>query len=143
MKAIDTNIFIFAHFEEFKQHEKARTFCKNLAKDSDWCIAWQVYYEYLRITTHPSILKKPLTVAEAIEDLKPYFELDNFYVLTETPKHKETTEMIFKSFPSAKGNIIHDCHYATLLKEHGIATIYTADTDFKKFDFIKVVDPTL
>ncbi|MBI2346815.1 MAG: hypothetical protein HYV03_08085 [Deltaproteobacteria bacterium] len=43
--------------------------------------------------------------------------------------------------PSAKGNFVHDCHYAALLKEHAIDELATADADFKKFDFLKVLNP--
>ena len=38
---------------------------------------------------------------------------------------------------------MHDCHYAALLKEHAVKEIATADSDFKKFDFLKVINPIL
>jgi predicted nucleic acid-binding protein len=44
--------------------------------------------------------------------------------------------------PATAGNLVHDCHYAALLREHGIKRLYTADADFKRFDFLDVVDPT-
>jgi predicted nucleic acid-binding protein len=36
---------------------------------------------------------------------------------------------------------MHDLHTAAVMKEHGIAEIRTTDTDFRKFAFLRVVDP--
>ena len=41
----------------------------------------------------------------------------------------------------ARGNLVPDAHVAALAKVHGIRTIYTHDRDFRKFPFLKVVDP--
>lgn len=41
----------------------------------------------------------------------------------------------------ARGNLIHNLHTATLMREHGIARIVTRDTDFHRFGFLEVVDP--
>jgi len=42
---------------------------------------------------------------------------------------------------TAAGNLVPDAHVATILREHGVRRIYTADTDFRKFDFLKVINP--
>jgi predicted nucleic acid-binding protein len=47
------------------------------------------------------------------------------------------------ALPSARGNFLHDVRYAVLLREHGVRRICTADSDFKKFDFLDVMDPTV
>ena len=45
------------------------------------------------------------------------------------------------SFAGIYGNLVPDAHIATILRQHGVRRFYTADTDFKKFDFIEVVNP--
>ena len=39
------------------------------------------------------------------------------------------------------GNLISDLHIAALMREHGIKTIYTRDSDFQRFPFLEVRDP--
>ena len=39
------------------------------------------------------------------------------------------------------GSAISDLHLAALMREHGIKTIYTCDTDFHRFAFLEVRNP--
>jgi len=41
------------------------------------------------------------------------------------------------------GNLFHDLHPAVLMREHGVARIMTADSDFRKFPFLIVTNPVL
>jgi hypothetical protein len=142
--AVDTNLFLYGHFELYPQHDRARTFCEQLLCEAkDWCIGWQIVYEYVRIATHPKIHRVPLTVEQALADMKPYLAASNAHVLDHSGQHLPILEAVAAALPRARGNFIHDVHYATLLREHGVSIIYTADTDFKKFDFLEVRDPTL
>ena len=143
MFAVDTNILIYGHFPSYPRHAKARTFCERLLKfEQDWCMVWQVVYEYVRITTHPSVHKVPLTLSQALSDLDPYISSNACHMLLPTTQHRPILEAVAADTPDARGNFIHDLHYAVLLKEYGINEIYTADSDFKKFAFLKVTDPT-
>jgi predicted nucleic acid-binding protein len=47
---------------------------------------------------------------------------------------------VTKKMPT-RGNDVPDAHLATLLRQHGVATLYTNDRDFRKFEFLKVRDP--
>ena len=143
MFAVDTNILVYAHFDLYPRHARARAFCEQLLSSSDdWCIVWQVVYEYVRIATHPSVHQLPLTIDEALADLRPYLSAERCHVLTHTAQHQPVLEAVAGDVPTARGNFIHDVHYATLLREHGVTRIYTADSDFEKFRFLDVVDPT-
>lgn len=144
MFAVDTNLLVYAHFDLYPQHDRARAFCREiLTSADDWCIGWQVVYEYVRITTHPSIHKSPLTIEQALTDLDPYLSAETGHVLTQTPQHRPILQGVVGTVPTARGNFIHDVHYAALLYEHGVSRIYTADSDFKKFSFLEVIDPTV
>ena len=48
---------------------------------------------------------------------------------------------VFGDVPAIAGNLVFDAHAAILMKEHGVKTIYTRDSDFHRFPFLKVVDP--
>lgn len=143
MFAVDTNILVYAHFERYPQHTRARSFCEDeLLGGNDFCLGWQVVYEYLRIVTHPKVHEKPLTAREALADLEPYLSSIHCHVLTHTPRHQEALSAVLASVPTIAGNLVHDCHYAALLTEHGVRRIYSADADFRKFPGLDVVDPT-
>jgi predicted nucleic acid-binding protein len=61
--------------------------------------------------------------------------------LVETDRHSEVLEELSRLHPRVSGNLVHDFHTAVLMKEHGIAEIRTADTDFHQFPFLRVVNP--
>jgi hypothetical protein len=48
---------------------------------------------------------------------------------------------VFEQFPTMSGNLIFDAHTAILMKENGVKTIYTHDSDFYRFPFLEVLDP--
>jgi predicted nucleic acid-binding protein len=48
---------------------------------------------------------------------------------------------VIDELPHLKGSIMHDVHTAVLMREHGIREIYTRDTAFHRFPFLKVIDP--
>lgn len=142
--ALDTNVFVYAHFPEYTEHEKVRLFLERLVGSGEtFHIGWQVFYEYVRVVTHPKILNVPLTAKEAVGGMQHYLKSAQCRVLTETDSHNDILQEVLKYLPSAKGNFIHDCHYAALLKEHGVGEIVTTDSDFKKFAFLKVMNPVL
>lgn len=140
--AIDTNIFIYAHHDFYRGHVAALAFLTNLLACGEiFFIGWQVYYEYLRITTHPRIHNIPHSILQAAGDMDVYFSHPSCRVLQETPDHHRVLKGIVQKLPTASGNFVHDCHYAALLKENGLNKIVTADMDFRKFDFLDVINP--
>jgi len=62
-------------------------------------------------------------------------------VLVPTSRHPEVAEQTLAELPDLAGNVLHDAHTAILMREHGIRTIQTRDTDFHRFPFVEVVDP--
>jgi hypothetical protein len=40
-----------------------------------------------------------------------------------------------------RGNAVPDAHLAAILKQNGVTRLYTADRDFRRFDFLRVIDP--
>ena len=40
-----------------------------------------------------------------------------------------------------RGHPVYDAYTAILMREHGVREIYTRDTDFHRFPFLRVVDP--
>ena len=42
---------------------------------------------------------------------------------------------------SVRGNLVPDAHFAAILYQHGVRTLYTNDRDFRKFESLDVRDP--
>ena len=40
-----------------------------------------------------------------------------------------------------RGNLVTDAHIAALMRQHGVATIWTADRDFRRFADVTARDP--
>ena len=142
MFVVDTNLLIYAAATSFGEHKKSRSLLLEWrAQSSAWFTAWGILYEFLRVVTHPKVLAKPLTVAEAWSFVRALLASPGLSVLVEGARHAEVAEQVLKEVPRLEGNLAHGAHTAILMREHGVRRIYTRDTDFHRFPFLEVIDP--
>lgn len=40
-----------------------------------------------------------------------------------------------------RGNTVPDAHLAAILRQNGVTRLYTTDRDFRRFVFLRVIDP--
>ena len=40
-----------------------------------------------------------------------------------------------------RGNTVSDAHVASIMRQHGVKTLYTNDTDFRRFEFLEIRNP--
>ena len=52
----------------------------------------------------------------------------------------DANSLVYGSFP-LRGNLVPDAHLVTILRQPGVGVLYSADADFRKFDFLEVVNP--
>ena len=142
MFVVDTNILIYAAIEEFPEHRTARELVEQWRNETrPWGCTWSIIYEFLRVVTHRSVFERPLSTAEAWSFIEHLMEALTFRVIAETSRHEEVLGLMIAEYPRLAGNIMHDLHTAALMKEHGVTEIRSADTDFQKFKFLRVVNP--
>jgi len=98
-------------------------------------------YEFLRVSTHPRVFSKPLSLADAWAFLNAALASPAAGVLQETQRHEEVFRETAADVPGIAGNLVFDAHTAVLMREHGIRRIYTHDTHFRRFPFLEVIDP--
>jgi toxin-antitoxin system PIN domain toxin len=139
--SIDTNILLYASDQESVFHQKAKQFMESRGDEPDLlCLTWGILMGYQRISTHPSIFRNPLSASEAWDNVETLLALPRCRVIVEqegfSEEYAQTSRLV-----GVKGNLVPDAHLAVILRQHGVSRIYTADTDFRKFDFMDVINP--
>lgn len=139
--AVDANILVCASDRSSPVHARASRFLRSCAEGTElFCLAWSTISAYLRIATHSAVFSRPLSPAEAMANVQGLLSLPHVRALGEEPGfwdlYRATAEPV-----NPRGNLVPDTHLAALLRQHGVATLYTRDRDFRRFDFLSVVDP--
>ncbi|NIS10084.1 MAG: type II toxin-antitoxin system VapC family toxin [Candidatus Dadabacteria bacterium] len=142
MYVVDTNILIYAVDKSCEKH----IICFELVEDLmqgflPWFLTWSIIYEFLRVSTHPKVFKKPLTTSNSLRYINSLFSSNSLQILKQGDNHSKLVQQTLSEINGIKGNKIHDAHTAILMREHGISKIYTRDNDFHTFPFLEVIDP--
>ena len=141
MRAIDTNVLVFAEITTSDHHASARMLIEELAEGAaPWAIPWPCVYEFLRVVTHPRVFHPPVPMERALSDLRQVLASPSLRLLHETPRHQEVMEEVIR-ISGVSGNLVHDAHIAALCLEHGVTELVTGDRDFARFPGLQVVDP--
>lgn len=142
MFVVDTNVLIYAAETNFVEHERCRQRLLEWREQTGaWYSTWGIFYEFLRVVTHPRVFSRPWNLGDAWAFLDALLVAPGFDLLVETDRHHAVASEVFRGSPHLAGNVLHDARTAVLMKEHGIHRIYTRDTDFHRFPFIEVLDP--
>ena len=141
MRAVDSNILIYADREETPQHSTALGVLHGLATGAEpWAIPWPCIYEYLRVVTHPRVFHPSTPLLDAWESVQALLASPSIIAIAEGPHHREILGDLLRNV-TITGNLLHDAHIAALLIEHGVDEILTADEDFRRFRRLKVTNP--
>ncbi|MDH3523500.1 MAG: PIN domain-containing protein [Acidobacteriota bacterium] len=139
--SLDVNLLLYASDRSSPHFEVAQEFLRRKLRDREILyVAWPTAMAYLRMATHSRIFKAPLTPAEALSNLQSLLAQPQVKTLSERAGFLGAYAEATRAFP-VRANLVPDAHLATILRQHGVATIYTNDVDFKKFDFLRVINP--
>lgn len=139
--ALDANILLYASDEGNPLCLRAKALLGNCVNSGNvFFLAWPTVMAYLRIATHPRVFDRPLSQSEAVGNVEMLLTCPHVRMLGEEEgfweAYKETTADV-----PTRGNLVPDAHLATILRQHGVDTIYTRDRDLRKFAWLRVVDP--
>ena len=141
MRAVDTNILVYAEITSSQHHDVACDLLALLAEDvRPWAIPWPCIYEFLRIVTHPRVFHPPVPLEHALEDLDRILGSPSLVLLHEMSRHAELMRNVLVD-SGATGNLVHDAHIAALCIEHGVNELLTGDRDFARFSGLSIVNP--
>ncbi len=142
MFVVDTNVLVYAADRDSPHHERCLQLLETWRrKPAAWFLTWGIVYEFLRVTTHPRVMRRPWRVAEAWGFIAALLASPGISVLVPTDRHTAVAAQVVEEHPHLCGNLLHDAQTAVLMREHGICRIYTRDTDFYRFPFLEPVDP--
>lgn len=143
MKAVDTNILVYAHREDSPFHEQALQCVTALAEGrSPWGIPWPCLHEFFAIVAHPKIFDPPTPLAAAIDQIEAWLESPSLVVLSEQSGYWSALKQIVTPARIC-GAQIHDARIAAMCITHGISELLTADRDFGRFPALKIRNPLI
>jgi hypothetical protein len=136
--AVDTNVLVYAHRGEFSQHGRARGLLAELADGNAlWAIPVFCLGEFLRVVTHPSILKPPTRTADAVRAIEALLHSPSLRVLVPGERYPRLLlDLVTTSRVS--GNLVFDAQIAASCLEHGVRTLVSNDRDFSRFPEIQL-----
>lgn len=140
MTLVDANLLLYAYDASSSRHADARRWWEDRLSGVEpvW-LSWSTIVAFVRISTHVRVFARPLTVAEACDAVRSWFDCPAVDVLEPGPRHWEILESLLVS-AQATGNLVTDAHLAALAIEHGMVLAST-DCDFARFPGLSWQDP--
>lgn len=144
MVAVDTNVLVYAADADSPFHAACREWLETQrARPDAWYTTWAILYEFLRVTTHARVMRRPWSAPAAWQFVAGLLASPGLGVLVPTQRHAEVAAQVIAELPHIASNLFHDTHTAVLMREHGIRRIVTRDTDFHRFPFLEPIDPVI
>ncbi len=140
--SVDVNVLLYASNRDDPLHNRASQFLETCSsRDEMFCLTGGTLFSYLRISTHPAIFPNALTPQTALANIQRLIDLPQVRVLVETEETWEVYGEVTRGLV-VRGNLVTDAHLVTLLVQHGVETVFTNDSDFRKFDrFVRIRNP--
>ena len=139
--AVDVNVLLYASDTASPYAARAADFLAERASGREvFCLAWPTILTYLRVVTHSAILANPLFPERAMDNVEALVRVPHVRLLAAEEGFWDIYRELARAVP-VRGNLVPDAHLAALLRQHGIRTLYTNDSDFRKFSFLDVRNP--
>ena len=100
-----------------------------------------LWFEYLRIVTHPKLLCRPWPLPEAWTFIEAVLAAPALTVLCTGPHHQSIIQQLTETLPDLRGEQMHETAIIATMIEHGIRRIVTRDIEYHRFPMIEVLDP--
>lgn len=137
---VDANLIIWAHHLQFPAHAAARQWWARVVSEQPSVgIPWPSVLAFVRISTHPRALERPLDLARAWRIVEGWLDRPNVWVPTPTDRHRAILAPLLLA-GKATGNHVPDAHLAALAIEWGLELL-SADRDFARYSGLRWRDP--
>lgn len=137
---VDANLVLWAHHRGFAEHEAARTWWAETMSETPFVgVPWATSLAFLRVSTHPRTLERPLALETAWQLVVGWLQRPNVHTPVPTERHPSILgELLLKA--RATGNHTTDAHLAALAIEWGLELL-SADRDFARYPGLRWRDP--
>ena len=142
MIAVDTNLLVYAHRRESRDHTEAASIIRDLAESGEpWAIPWPSCYEFHSVVTNPRIWKDSASSPEqSWRQLEAWMASPSLRLIGETEGFGEILERVLRR-PRVIGGVAHDARIAAICVAHGVEALLTRDRDFLLFPELKTLNP--
>ena len=132
MTLVDLNVLLYAVNASSRNHPTPREWLESaIDSDEPIALAWTVVLGFLRLSTRPDILPKPLPVEDACAVITAWLDHPGVRLVRETEGHwLHLTRLL--GHAGTGGNLTSDAHLAALAISHG-ASLVSFDHDFARF----------
>jgi len=138
----DANLLIYAYARSSPHHARARRWLEEaLSGAAPVALCWPTLLAFLRITTNPKAMTKPLAASDARAIVESWLAQPVATIVLPTERHFALLCRLITT-GQASGPLVPDAHLAALAIEHG-ATLVTNDRDFARFPGLKVEYPLM
>lgn len=136
----DLNLLLYAHDSACPHHAAARRWWEATLNGSrDVGLPWAVSLGFVRLTTHPRVMRAPLEGADVAAIVSGWHARPCVRPIEPGPRHLVILSELLGAAGVA-GSRTTDAHLAALVIEHR-ATLFTNDRDFGRFPGLQWVNP--
>jgi toxin-antitoxin system PIN domain toxin len=139
---IDTNVLVYATFEDAPEHDRARGWIEERFSEGEGTVAlcWPVVYAFLRLITSARVFgKHAVTVREGWSVVAAYLEQPAVRLVVAGTRHPAIAAELAQT-PGLRSDDVPDVEIAALAIEHGLI-LASHDHGFRRFSGLRVVDP--
>jgi toxin-antitoxin system PIN domain toxin len=136
----DANLLLYAYDEASPFHEKARRWWENCLSGTEPVgLCPVVLFAFVRIGTHPRAYETPMSIRTAGGHVEAWLRrrVCQFIVMEEVDV-AQAVELLRAA--GTGGDLTTDAQIAALALRLD-ATVHTADTDFKRFEGLRLFNP--
>jgi toxin-antitoxin system PIN domain toxin len=141
VKLLDANILLYAYDSDSPHHATCRPWLEAAFNEDEVLgLPWQTILAFVRISTNPRAVNRPLQGPEACALVNSWIERPNVAVIAPGDQFWGHFQVQVND-AQVSGPLVTDAALAALALEQG-ATLYSTDRDFRRFQGLKLVDPT-
>ncbi len=140
MILVDANLLIYAVDADAPHHWAARQWMEETLSGTERVgLAWIVLLAFLRITTNPAAVRRPLAVERALRYVDGFLAQPFVEAVGPGESHWPLLRNLLAGTGTA-GNLTSDAHLAAVALERG-AVVYSTDNDYRRFPGVRHVNP--
>ena len=137
---VDANLVMWAHHRQMPGHARAREWWAHALTETPLVgIPWPTIVAFIRLSTHPRVLERPIDVASAWEVVAGWLRRSNVRTPVPTERHGSILADLLLD-ARASGNHAPDAHVAALAIEWGLE-LMSADGDFARYPGLRWRNP--